>query len=130
MLMPTNDGESRGAGSVGNWEDYNWPNWIPIEVRKQIEQFWDEKVGRCPEEWERDAITNGHPLGVQGKMNMLCEVGTVISRPGKCVHCWNNIARIITSEGRIQYTWGKLECPSASQQKAPNRPDKPRGSGG
>jgi len=83
----------------GPWE---WPEWVPVKVRTQIESFYVYHGGA--EGWRRRAQENGAP-----------EFGAVVTlgdgfgtnpQPvtGRFVFAWNNIARLIMDDGTFRYT--------------------------
>lgn len=91
------------------WAEYVWPDWVPAEVREQIESFWSEQHGRSPREWEKSCreYYNGHPtLGTR----VTCESdakwwrdsrSSDVPIEGRWVPCWNNIGRLITDNGVV-----------------------------
>ncbi len=83
-----------------SWQHFKWPDWVPFEVRSEIEGFWAESVGRGPKEWiqnmlEREAPPTGEVLTLPS----LVEHERVT---GRFIHAWNNIGRIITADGAIR----------------------------
>lgn len=79
------------------WADFEWPDWIPVEVRKQIEQFWSDDFGRGPDEWLRDMVVQKAP-----KLGLRCRLPKAIGDvwvEGRFVHAWNNIGRMIHDDG-------------------------------
>lgn len=97
------------------WEDYAWPEWVPADVRKRIEEFWSPAFGRSPREWmmqghdRRDAYRNCTPaLGTvvafdkNEPLPWVLPVGTPgADGRGRYVHCWNNMGRIIQDDGTV-----------------------------
>jgi hypothetical protein len=91
------------------WSEYRWPNWVPLEVRQQIERFWSDKNGRGPEEWEENATApynDGAPLGTQVRRRALGGERTVVS--GRYVHRWNNIGCVVKADGTHYLVSGTL----------------------
>ena len=85
------------------WPDFIWPDWVPAEVQKSIEDFWSESQRRSPQEWLKNSIDNGAPA-----------FGAVVSLPqlhgnpsplatGRFVHAWNNIGRLVLEDGSAAY---------------------------
>lgn len=86
------------------WEEFVWPEWVPLDVRASIESFWSSESGRSPREWLENAIHNGAP-----------EMGSVVEGPngfgpnaptttGRFVFCWNNICRLVHDDGTFSYS--------------------------
>lgn len=91
------------------WSEYNWPVWVPYEVRKQIESFWSSEYGRSPREWEqscREAYNYHPPLGTRVKCESDAEYwrdkrASVEHVAGRWVPCWNNMGRVVTDDGQV-----------------------------
>lgn len=101
------------------WEDFPWPEWVPSDVRTQIERFWTPSVGRSPKEWiiqgreSMDAYRDCIPsLGAfvafdkekakKGEWVEALPAGTPgADGRGFYIHCWNNIGRIVLDDGSI-----------------------------
>ena|SRR5690606_1726239 len=83
------------------WSEYVWPEWIPEDVRKQIEEFWCESWGRSPRMWLDDARRQGAP--VLGSRVTLQELGGKTQVEGRYVHCWNNIGRLVLDDGSVAW---------------------------
>lgn len=86
------------------WSEWAWPDWVPTEVRKRIEEFWSADQGRSPRDWMRDMHQQGAPA-----------FGTVVRlrdgfgseapwTTGRFVHAWNNIGRLVRDDGSFAYT--------------------------
>jgi hypothetical protein len=89
------------------WSEYRWPDWVPIEVRQQIERFWSDKNGRGPGDWEKNATdpyNGGAPLGTQ--VHRLALGGKRIVVSGRYVHRWNNIGCVVLPDGKHQIVSG------------------------
>lgn len=97
--------EKMRAALDAEWDAYQWPEWVPVEVRKQIRQFWGPRSqDRGPDEWALNACAdyNGAPcfgarvtLGLAGSHDR--ETST-----GRYVHCWNNIGRLVLDDGSVR----------------------------
>jgi hypothetical protein len=86
------------------WAEYVWPEWVPEEVRTQVESFWAESWGRGPRAWLRDYAEQGAPAF--GSVVTLGD-GFSLNAPkvtGRYVHAWNNIGRIVLDDGTFAYT--------------------------
>jgi hypothetical protein len=84
------------------WEQVLWPAWVPISVREEIVGFWSD-FGRGPRNYQQQHATNyahAPPLGWRG-FHDRGRYG--IEGPGRYVHCWNNIGRLILDDGSIAY---------------------------
>lgn len=80
------------------WSMFDWPGWVPEAVRRQVEEFWDDGVGRGPQEWINGSVEQGAPpfaLTVT-----LPGLGTPPYREtGRYVHLCNNVGRIVRADG-------------------------------
>jgi hypothetical protein len=87
---------------------WDWPDFVPNEVRKQIEEFWSRN--RTIDDWKKNAELNAMPeLGQRVRMLSVGRETRVVE--GRFVHAWNNIGRIITDDCMIEYVcnpFGKL----------------------
>jgi hypothetical protein len=82
------------------WSEYRWPDWVPLEVRQQIERFWSDKNGRGPEEWEKNATartTTARRWAPKSTGLRSAVKRTVVS--GRYVHRWNNIGCVVKADG-------------------------------
>lgn len=88
---------------------WNWPDWVPDDVRKQIENVWSGR--RTVDDWKRNAELNAMPeFGQRVRMLSVGEHGKRVVE-GRFVHAWNNIGRVIADDGTIEYVcnpFGKL----------------------
>jgi hypothetical protein len=84
------------------WADTVWPDWVPMRIRAQIEEFWG-CWGRKPREWADNALATRAP-GF-GQVETLPLLGQPFPTPttGRFVHCWNNIGRIVHEDGSWDY---------------------------
>ncbi|NUP13824.1 MAG: DUF5131 family protein [Polyangiaceae bacterium] len=96
------------ANAPESWKDYVWPEWVPAEQRKQIEEFWSESWGRGPRSWLRDHIAQDVPAtGARitcavdklgwATVNKTAHSGVT----GRYLHSWNNIGRIVKDDGTV-----------------------------
>lgn len=94
----------RSEGMPVSWAEFTWPDWVPAEVRKQIQDFWDD-TSRGPGAWMENAEHNRAP-----------DLGTVVFLPkgfsnsaplvrGRFVFAWNNIARLVLDDGTWVHTF-------------------------
>lgn len=86
-----------------HWGNFEWPEWVPVRVRQQIEDFWSERCGRSPHEWHQSTvgdIYHGHPqLGTRVR----CEsIGGGQVFEGRWVPAWNNIGRVVLDDGTYE----------------------------
>ena len=80
--------------------EWDWPDWVPDDVREEIEQFWSSSMGRSPDDWRRSAVEHGMPeLGQRVRMQTIVGSGIV---EGRFVHAWNNIGRIVMDGGAVE----------------------------
>ena len=87
---------------LGDWTDYNWPSWVPLDVRTQVEEFWSPMCGRTPRAWIESTVNEGQPrLGERVNAEELCPSSRVLT--GKWVPCWNNIGRVVFDDGSFGY---------------------------
>lgn len=91
------------------WASYAWPEWVPLEVRKQIEEFWSDSSNRGPDEWLRSTndpyAGQGVALGTVGTFWIIGHRALVV---GRYVHAWNNIGRAVLADGTFEYVSGGL----------------------
>lgn len=79
---------------------FQWPEWVPQEVRGQIEDFW--RYHNYDQGWLASAAENQAP-----------EMGSIVSlpklssdelcQPGRFVFAWNNIGRVAHPDGTFDY---------------------------
>ena len=79
------------------WSEYTWPDWVPEEVREQIERFHLEEWGRGPGSWMECAKNNKHPE--MGTYHYVARWGDKKIAYGRWVPAWNNIARLVRDDG-------------------------------
>jgi hypothetical protein len=83
-------------------ETWVWPEWVPEELCKSIENFWCHALGRGPAQWRESARQSGAPeLGEIATLRTLRSWSTFAT--GKYVHAWNNIGRIVHDDGSFSY---------------------------
>lgn len=91
------------------WESFTWPEWVPLEVRKHVEEFWSDDYNRGPDEWLRDTADpyngKGVTLGTRGTFWVIGHRALVV---GRYVHAWNNIGRAVLEDGTFEYVSGGL----------------------
>ena len=99
------------------WADFDWPSWVPGELRKQVESFWSdgEVYRRSPRQWAANAVQNcgGIQLGaVVGLDDKFYKNSTVV-RPkehpdnffiGRFIHMWNNICCVVAEDGSFHWS--------------------------
>lgn len=86
------------APRSNKWEDFCWPDWVPQDLRAQIEEFWSWSMGRGPSDWVQ--YDNYEPrFGDTVTMTVLVGHEKIT---GRYVHRWNNIGAIVKSDG----SWG------------------------
>lgn len=98
-----------GDDTPERWADFAWPEWVPADERAHIESFWVEAWGRGPREWLRDHVHQNVPAtGTRRLWSTRKNSGWVNANKrdhgevrGQYLHCWNNIGRIITDDGRV-----------------------------
>ena len=101
------------ADTPDRWADYVWPEWVPTEQRAQIESFWLEAWGRGPRAWLRDHVHQHVPAtGTRRRWSVDKNGWAATSKrnvgdiEGRYLHCWNNVGRVITDDGRVLMTSG------------------------
>lgn len=98
------------------WVEVQWPDWVPADVREQIEKFWNHHGG--PRGYEAGMATNyadNPPFGHEGWFR---SAGGDDLVHGRYVHAWNNIGRVVTDDGTVR-------CVVARPQPAPPPPWQP-----
>jgi hypothetical protein len=86
------------------WNDYEWPDWVPEEVRLEVEDFWGVAQGRSPDEWEENAKLHRVELGKTVILPLLSSRGDEFAQ-GRVVHAWNNIGRLVLESGEFRYVY-------------------------
>lgn len=92
-----------------SWDEYDWPDWVPVEIREQIKSFWGPKSKRKPKQWVDNAVQNKAPkMGIRIRTNA---IGTRANKvTGKFIFAWNNIGRLILENGEyIVCGWDDFE---------------------
>ena len=101
--------ESPGSPLPLRWSEYTWPDWVPVDVRKQVESFWTEEWGRSPREWEkscREAYNYHPPMGTRVSSESDAEYwkarrASTERIVGRWVPCWNNMGRVVSDSGEV-----------------------------
>lgn len=96
------------ADTPERWADFVWPEWVPPNQRAQIESFWLEAWGRGPRAWLRDHVHQHVPAtGTRRSWSVDGDNWARISKhdagtvDGRYLHCWNNVGRVVTDDGRV-----------------------------
>ena len=88
---------------IDSWDDWDWEAegfaWVPEKVREQIVGFWSCCTGRSPRTWLENARENRSPA--MGDVVTL-SAGGKTTATGRFVHCWNNMGRVVTSDGEYE----------------------------
>ncbi|MFF1284396.1 DUF5131 family protein [Streptomyces sp. NPDC058299] len=85
--MPTEE-------APATWAEWTWPDWVPAQVREQIEDSWSSRWGLGPRHWIRDMHDQGAPA-FGARLTM--DDGFSSTPPqvtGRFVYCWGNIGRL------------------------------------
>ena len=100
------DATARAQTMPVKWSEFCWPEWVTLEQRRQVENFWGESYGRGPGAWNKDNVAQHTPAfgAIVGcdKNHWVCGADdpAAVAR-GKYMHAWNNIGRIFTGDGKI-----------------------------
>lgn len=101
------------ADTPATWADFVWPEWVPHDQRRQIEGFWGKGYGRSPASWLADHVqqrvpATGSTVTVEVDAHGWAQVDKMASSglTGRYLHAWNNIGRIICSDGKVVYASG------------------------
>ena len=81
------------------WDEYEWPEWVPSEVRERIQEFWGPKDNRGPQAWYQSAVRNNAPP--LGTVTKLYGSGGGGEEEGRFVPAWNHIGRIVREDGTV-----------------------------
>ena len=88
------------------WADFDWPDWVPLKVQKEIEEFWG-CFGRSPKDWLKNWIEDYPTVPYFGDV---ATRGVVADgeeyATGRYVHAWNNIGRIVLPDGSYRVVCG------------------------
>lgn len=92
------------------WDEFVWPDWVPLDQRSLIASFWSAANSRGPRSWLRDHVIQRVPAtGARvtvarrntsshwGDVNKMSPTG----ESGRYLHCWNNIGRVVTDDGQV-----------------------------
>jgi hypothetical protein len=82
------------------WNNFRWPAWVPVDVRRQVAYFYSEAFGLGPADWLAQAVKNRTPL-FGAKVRMRDLRGGVVE--GRFVYAWNNVGRVVADNGRTAY---------------------------
>lgn len=90
------------------WDGFPWPEWIPAEQRKQIEEFWSVAWGGGPRAWLRDHEVQKMPYtgerittaDIFGRARD--EIGNPVDVTGRYIHAWNNMGRLMLEDGTVK----------------------------
>lgn len=88
-----------GAHLLNDWNLFEWPAWVPQEVRDQITNFWTPDCGRSPHAWLTscgDAYSRQQPMGTRVRCR---GVGSNDIYEGLWVPAWSNIGRVVLADG-------------------------------
>lgn len=92
------------------WDEFEWWDWVPGRVRKQIEDFWAVEWGRGPDAWLQSSVKNGFPApGTYGEYRLCTTEQSMVS--GRIIHAWNNIGRVIDDSGAVHVVSGGAYLP-------------------
>lgn len=85
------------------WRQFNFPKWVPLDVRKQLRRFWSESFGRSPAEWHKYTACDPYNGQVEMGTRVTCKAGMFLRRKrrGRWVPMWNNIGRLVTDDGKV-----------------------------
>jgi hypothetical protein len=93
------------------WDDFVWPEWVPEKTRQEIIQFWGPYCKRTMLEWVDNAKNNRCPLFSTDITVHHVKAGIDVAFEDEhfefinathYVFAWNNIARIVHDDGRIE----------------------------
>jgi hypothetical protein len=97
------------GAAPASWSEVVWPDWVPLNVREQIESFWSASYNRCPADYEKSASSSYN--GGLGRAENIPFFGDLVTLPGwspgevvtgRWVHAWNNIGRLVTADGTVR----------------------------
>lgn len=92
------------------WDEFEWWDWVPGRVRKQIEDFWAVEWGRGPDAWLQSSVKNGFPApGTYGEYRLCTTEQSMVS--GRIIHAWNNIGCVIDDSGAVHVVSGGAYLP-------------------
>ena len=103
------------TNKTNTFGNYNFPAWVPEDVRNSIVSFWGV-FGRTHKDWledaERGAQDNCYHRMYSGFGNP--RLGDLVAYSlsdgkiviGRYIHAWNNIGRLVDKEGGVH-------CPSS-----------------
>lgn len=92
--------ETRVAPASDRWEDFVWPEWVPLDTRKHIEKFWSAAYGRSPGDWIKSGGAHYNFMAPFGAEVLVWTHDGDLAR-GRLVHLWNNIHEVVGPDGRI-----------------------------
>lgn len=95
------------------WSEFQWPEWVPEKLRKEIEGFWSKGCGQGPQEWESNAVQNegGIEIGSWVGLDYKTYNSPIVRPPldprcsthGRFVFAWNNMCRVVFDDGTYEY---------------------------
>jgi hypothetical protein len=96
--LPLPRGPMLASKAAKRWSEFRWPEWVPAEVRGQIESFWSEAYGRNPQQWIENSYDRYNHAPSFGERVRL-RFGGERWVEGRYVHCWNNVGRVVEDGG-------------------------------
>lgn len=78
------------------WPDFEWPEWVPLDLRRSIEDFYGWHGGYAG--WIRCAARNKAPL--LGSRWYGLKIGGAWAQ-GRFVFAWNNMARLVDGDRKV-----------------------------
>lgn len=90
------------AVSALSWSEFQWEEWVPLDVRSQVMRFWSDErpTYRSPKAWAENAKQNNAPKMGQ---RVRCQTLSREWDEGRYVHAWNNIGRLVHEDGTFSY---------------------------
>ena len=86
--------------------EYDWPDWVPAELRSRIEVNWQARGGR--EAWEAERLRFGAPQTGEVKTARLRLSGDDWAT-GRYVYIVDNLGAIVEDNGSVWYALNQDE---------------------
>ena len=100
-----------------SWAGFEWPEWVPTEVREAVESFWGpESFGRGRDNYEKACDFAYGPVAPMGERVPCWKLmgRTVVS--GRYVHLWNNIGAVVRDDGSWCRVSGEATDPAIARR--------------
>ncbi len=79
--------------------DFDWPDWVPVELQESIASFWSCHGGAGP--WIEMTVHDRCQPELGTRVSARTDAGEWTS--GRWVPAWNNMGRVVDDDGKVHY---------------------------